>query len=279
MAKLVAKAATDMTAWEDQLTDASEADVADHDDQHFVANSDKHTFVGTGENLSYDSLGGRTVPTGGTIHSLTVSIKHGAQLFAITDASFQADDFTSNAATDDWDSIEQTIFRGNDQLIGSKFSDHLLAFDGNDSMNGRGGDDSLRGGTGKDTLTGGGGEDRFVYHNAGESSGRANHDTITDLNANKDFVAVTFAVTQVESEIHNATVSNANFDSDLATATAGLASHHAVLVEVDNTGPNANHLFLVVNADGTAGYQAGHDLVIDVTGMTGNLTTHSFENI
>lgn len=279
MAKLVAKAATDMTQWEDQLTDASEADVGEHDDSHFIGNSNVHTFTGTGEDLSYDSVFGRTVPTGGTIHSLEVSLKHGAKLFTITNASFQADDFTSNAASDDWDAIEQTIFRGNDTMIGSKFADHLLAFDGNDTMNGKGGDDSLRGGSGQDTLTGGGGEDRFVYHDAGESTGRLGHDSITDFHAAADLISVTFDVTQVEAKVDNVTVTNNHFDADLAAATSGLASHHAVLVEAANSGPYANHLFLVVNVDGTAGYQSGHDLVIDVTGMTGNLTTHSFENI
>ncbi len=97
------------------------------------------------------------------------------------------------------------------------------------------------------------------------SSTRTGHDTITDFNAGQDHVTLTFGVTQVESEIDNIVLTKHGFDADLAAATVGLGVHHAVLVTANNASPYDGHVFLVIDKDGTAGYQAGHDLIIDVT--------------
>lgn len=279
MAKLVAKAATDMDNWENSLDDASEADVAEHNDEHFVANSDVHTFVGTGHDLEYSSLFGRTVPTGGTINSFTVFDKGGPELFSIHHMDEDAEDFSTDAASDDWDAIAERIFGHNDRIIGSDKGDHFLGFDGNDKIMGNAGADTLEGGGGADKLTGGQGADTFGFRSISSSTGRTGHDTITDLHAGTDTIALIFPIEHVDSTIHNADLSKHNFDDDLADVTSGLDSHHAVLVEADNSSPYAGHVFLVLNADGTAGYQAGDDMVIDVTGITGTLTTGTFEEM
>ncbi len=72
-------------------------------------------------------------------------------------------------------------------------------------------------------------------------------------------------------------LSTATFDSDLASDVGAgqMAAHHAVLFTAD-AGTLSGHTFLVVDENGTAGYQAGADLVIDVTGATGTLTTANF---
>jgi len=51
------------------------------------------------------------------------------------------------------------IFKGNDQLNGSRGGDTLVAFAGSDVVSGRGGDDVLFGARGNDWLTGGSGDD------------------------------------------------------------------------------------------------------------------------
>ena len=43
-----------------------------------------------------------------------------------------------------------------------------------------------------------------------------------------------------------------------------------------DSGTLSGHTFLVVDVNGTAGYQSGSDYVIDVTGYTGTISTASF---
>ncbi|MGH6871065.1 MAG: beta strand repeat-containing protein, partial [Rhizomicrobium sp.] len=73
-------------------------------------------------------------------------------------------------------------------------------------------------------------------------------------------------------------LTKANFDSDLAAdISAGkLAGHHAVLF-TPSSGDYGSGTFLIVDENGTPGYQAGADLVIEVigSGYTG-LTTSTF---
>ncbi len=71
----------------------------------------------------------------------------------------------------------------------------------------------------------------------------------------------------------------ATFDSDLAAAITGaqLGAHDAVLFD-PNHGDLHHHIYLIVDMNGVAGYQAGQDLVLDVTNSTnlGSLTAGNF---
>lgn len=49
----------------------------------------------------------------------------------------------------------------------------------------------------------------------------------------------------------------------------------AVLFTPDS-GTLSGHTFLIVDINGTAGYQASADLVADITGYTGTITTGDF---
>jgi hypothetical protein len=70
----------------------------------------------------------------------------------------------------------------------------------------------------------------------------------------------------------------ANFDANLTAALSGhlLAGH--VELFTASTGSLAGHTYLVVDANGVAGYQAGQDYVIELTSAThlGQLTTTAF---
>jgi hypothetical protein len=142
---------------------------------------------------------------------------------------------------------------------------------------------------GRATITGGGGADlfvaasakleRFVYAAVSDSTS-TEHDTITHADfANERFIThfVGASVSGVDTAVTAGTLSTATFDSDLASAVGAgqMGAHHAVLFTA-NAGTLSGHTFLVVDENGTAGYQASADLVIDVTGATGTLSTLNF---
>ncbi|HTQ15407.1 MAG TPA: bluetail domain-containing putative surface protein [Rhizomicrobium sp.] len=141
-----------------------------------------------------------------------------------------------------------------------------------------------QGGGGADTFTVGallnGHTYTFVYAAASDSTS-VNYDTISgSLNFSGHAVfevsGAGGAVTGVDAGAAG-TLSTASFDSDLASAVGAgqMAAHHAMLFTA-NAGTLSGHTFLVIDENGTAGYQAGADLVIDVTGATGTLTAGDF---
>jgi methionine-rich copper-binding protein CopC len=138
-------------------------------------------------------------------------------------------------------------------LTGNGFSNTLIGGTGNDVITGLGR---------RDTLTGGGGADTFVYTAVSDSTSRG-YDTITDFNASADLIDLWFQVTGVDTAITSGSLSPFTIDSDLASAVgaAKLASHHAVLF-TPNAGTLSGKTFLIVEANGVAGYQANADLVI-----------------
>jgi len=145
-----------------------------------------------------------------------------------------------------------------------------------------GGADMVRGGGGGDLIeasTGAGDSATFVYFAVSESTSTG-FDTITGLNFDTDVFEIASAATLpsgVDAEVVGGTLTSGNFDADLATAVGAgqLAANHLVLFAPD-AGTFAGSTFLVVDANGSAGYQASADLVFDVTGFTGTLDTSDF---
>jgi len=85
------------------------------------------------------------------------------------------------------------------------------------------------------------------------------------------------AVTNIDPAVTTGSLSTATFNSDLAAAIG--ASHllaHAAVLFTPSGGTLAGHTFLIADTVGMAGYQANHDLVADVTGAKGPLTTGNF---
>jgi VCBS repeat-containing protein len=159
---------------------------------------------------------------------------------------------------------------------------------GHDTLLGGGGNDIFRVGTGNDTINGGGGadlikagigDDTFVYAAPSDSTS-TNYDTIQGFDAlNDHFQLLGYPVLAINAEVTHGVLNAATFDADLATAIGSgqLGAHDAVLYD-PNHGDLHGHLFLVVDLNGVAGYQAGQDLVIDITGAAniGSLTTGNF---
>jgi len=85
------------------------------------------------------------------------------------------------------------------------------------------------------------------------------------------------AVTGINTAVTSGTLSNASFNTDLAAdlGSTKLSADHAVLFTA-SAGQLIGDRFLVVDLNGTAGYQANSDLVIRLTGARGTLTTANF---
>ncbi|HEV2562729.1 MAG TPA: bluetail domain-containing putative surface protein, partial [Rhizomicrobium sp.] len=146
---------------------------------------------------------------------------------------------------------------------------------GNDVLTGGAGNDIITGGAGADTLTGNGGADHFVYNVVSDSTSTG-YDTISGMNFSADRIDVTFSVTGIDTAVTSGALSTSSFDSNLSTALSGhLNADHAILF-TPNSGTLSGQTFLIVDANGMAGYQAGQDLVIHLTGQTGTLATTDF---
>ncbi|MGH6872936.1 MAG: bluetail domain-containing putative surface protein [Rhizomicrobium sp.] len=121
--------------------------------------------------------------------------------------------------------------------------------------------------------------DTFIYTAVADSTG-PKYDVITGVKFDNDRFDVHQAggsVVGVDSAVTAGTLSTAGFDTNLAAAVgAGQMAAHTALLFTPNAGTLSGHTFLIVDENGTAGYQAGADLVIDVTGATGTLITGHF---
>ena len=157
----------------------------------------------------------------------------------------------------------------------------LVGGTGHDHLRGGSKSDGIGGGGGADFLRGRGGDDNYFYDTVSDSTSR-HFDTIYGFNAASDrerLVLSDDSITGIDAKITHGSLSGASFDSDLATAAnaARLLAHHAVLFTPD-AGTFSGQRFMVVDANGQAGYQAGADYVIRLQSAThlGQLSTNSF---
>lgn len=148
-----------------------------------------------------------------------------------------------------------------DIIHGGGGANTLSGMDGNDKLSGGSKADTLDGGAGVDRLTGKGGADTYVYGGASDSTGPA-FDTVIGFDADDDkFDAGT--VNAIDTAIATGTLSRQTFNADLSAVVddAHLAANDAVLFTPD-AGGMEGRTFLIVDLNGTAGYQAGEDLVV-----------------
>ena len=150
----------------------------------------------------------------------------------------------------------------NDTLMGDSGANRIAGNDGNDVIVGAGGGDRLIGGRGADDIDGGGGNDVFVYGTATDSTS-THYDTVRHADFAGDKWDITGNVTGIDATITHGKLTTAHFDANLAAAAdaAHLGAHHAVIF-TPNSGTLAGKTFLIVDLNGTAGYQGGDDLVV-----------------
>lgn len=188
-----------------------------------------------------------------------------------------SDDFVASGGSL---TIDATALGEDEHIIfdGSAETDGRFVFMGGDSSDtflGGAGDDWIWGAGGADGLSGGGGADRFIYRGAGESTG-ADYDTIGDFNPASDRIDLHVDVRGFATTVSSGALSRDSFDADLGALLGGLGTNQAAWVAPDS-GDLAGTIFLVIDANGQAGYQAGEDYVIaiggspleDLTGHTG----------
>jgi hypothetical protein len=150
---------------------------------------------------------------------------------------------------------------------GGKAADSFVANAVGNTLIGGRGNDTFRAGAGSDVMNGGKGNDTFVYDGAANSTGAA-FDTVVGFDFNNvdhfDFAA---DISVIDAAVNSGALSDASFDADLAAAITGaqLAAGHALLF-TPNAGDHSGDLFLVADVNGVAGYQAGADLVMLLTG-------------
>lgn len=165
----------------------------------------------------------------------------------------------------------------NFELHGGSAADHFTTIGGTDTLDGEGGNDVLsagggndflEGGLGADRLLGGAGHDRFAYYDVAESTG-THHDRIAGFDADQDRFQLPYRITGVDHALHGAKLSQSSFDHDLqhAIGAGKLGADHAVLF-TPGSGSLKGEVFLVIDANGHAGYQAGQDFVIELDNAT-----------
>ena len=173
------------------------------------------------------------------------------------------------------ESLSDVVLRGGaggDTLIAGGGDDELVAHEGADSLVGGDGDDTINGAIGRDTISGGEGTDRlrggtspttFIFTGVSESTG-AGRDWLDVIKPLKDIFDLDVAVTGVDARVNAGTLSEGTFDANLAAAIGAgqLAAGHAVVYH-PNAGDLSGGFFLVVDANGIAGYQAGLDYVME----------------
>lgn len=143
---------------------------------------------------------------------------------------------------------------------------HFVGGYGEDVLIGAKGGDLFTGSHGADIMTGNGGLDVYRYTGVEDSTGK-NYDTITDFDARDDYVRTEFPplhqLHEVDPAVAGGKLSLSTFDRNLHRDIGAdqLAAYHAVLF-TPSSGSLAGELFLVVDCDGVAGYQAEQDLVI-----------------
>ncbi len=139
-------------------------------------------------------------------------------------------------------------------------TDHAI-FDG--SAETGGGHFKFISGEGSDTFAGGNAFDTFVYDTGLTLSG-ATRDIIKGFDSSND--TVQFAAIDTENAaVNQGTVNAASIDTDIAhILTSAKLSANSFVLLTPQSGNLQGHVFLVVDGNGTAGYQAGSDLVIEL---------------
>jgi Ca2+-binding RTX toxin-like protein len=166
------------------------------------------------------------------------------------------------------DASHSLYFNGSAESSGAF---NILAGAGNDTLIGGRGNDVFNGGGGADVMTSGGGADQFYYTYVSDSTS-TNHDTIHGFNAVGDsFVMVgSMALPNaIDAAVTTGKLTSAAFDTNLSQAVGASQLHpHDAVLFTPTLGNLAGHTFLVIDENGVAGYQAGQDLVVDITGAT-----------
>jgi Ca2+-binding RTX toxin-like protein len=139
----------------------------------------------------------------------------------------------------------------------------LLGGNGDDVLIGGACADFLYGNLGADRLTGGGGADIFHYRTAPESTGSA-FDSLVGFDCREDRIDLPVDLAGFSNVVMGGRLSAATMETDLDAALDGLLGAGEAALFTPNAGDMAGRIFVVVDMDGVAGYDAGNDLLIEL---------------
>ncbi|MBR8831846.1 MAG: hypothetical protein N5P05_002171 [Chroococcopsis gigantea SAG 12.99] len=215
---------------------------------------------GGGNDLIDGGVGADSLDGGGGIDTLAYDTST-----AGVNVNLSTNTATGGSATGD-------VIANFENITGSGFNDSLTGNTAANALVGGNGNDTLTGGAGGDSLTGGAGQDRFVYTTLSDSL-LAGVDTITDFNATAG------------NDLFRVAVARSTFtNAGTATGTTLSAAISAVLNNTNFTANSAaqlsynSRIYVAIN-DGTAGFSASTDGVVDVTGLTGTLALANFVTV
>jgi Ca2+-binding RTX toxin-like protein len=194
------------------------------------------------------------------------AIAGGSAALFVTNSGTISGDIKFGASTDQYDGRNGVVDGrvsgndGDDTLLGGGGSETFFGGNGTDILRGGAGDDLIYGGFGNDYLWGGAGDDTFKF-NRGDSHGKT-HDILYRFNADEDHILM--AAQAIDKKVTTGILSDKQFDAKLSAAVGAheLKAHHAVLF-TPSGGTLADHTFLVIDTNGTAGYQST-DTVIEL---------------
>jgi len=158
-------------------------------------------------------------------------------------------------------STETLTFDGSAETDGSF---RVFGGAGNDSIRGSQGADILSGGGGGDYLKGGAGADTYLYRSVADSTGTS-YDRIDGLDIDADKLDLPGSHDAYQA-LAGGALNAGSFNSDLAAAMSGVLDPAEAMFFSPDAGDLAGKMFLIVDQNGVAGYQAGEDFVIDITG-------------
>jgi hypothetical protein len=269
----------DMTAWD--FTSLQTGEIVEATDTSCTIRAGDETYVLTGEDFVYEATVTGLKLDGGTITRIEYTSDPAASTnhydYSISRFEMDVDVFNEFVAGNDVKGFQKAVFSEDDLMWGGTGSDTLTGLSGHDLMIGGTGDDALyggkdadllAGGAGRDWLAGGQGTDAFAYRFAFHSGGGV-YDTVDKFNTRADLFVVPDEVEAIDAAVEAGYAESANVDPELEGALDAdhLGAHHAAVASVwVPLGPMFPafrlEVFLVVDVNGDAGYQAGEDLAI-----------------
>ena len=254
--------------------DLSPGLIVDLSNREIVADGTRFLDLGGGAGDALVLAGPLTTPSGlpaGLVGLETVVVRPGASYWLSA-----TDDHVAPGATLEVNAMglgagDAIAFDGSAESNGRYL---FLGSEGGDAFVGGAGQDLIFGHGGGDVLAGGGGADRFGYADAAESSG-LDFDVLFDFEPGGDRIDLPVTVTGFDPAIETGSLSEASFDADLGAALGGLGAGRAIFFRPDG-GDLAGVIFLIVDANGEEGYQAGEDFVFALpSNDLPDLSTHT----
>jgi hypothetical protein len=215
-----------------------------------------NTLILNGDYSAGLTFGANTIAN---IQTITLDAGHGYNLTLNANNIVTGETLTVNASA--LGSSDSFTFNGSNVTTGTLL---MKCGAGSESLIGGAGTNEFQSGLGGDTFNAGVHRNIFIYGSVQDSTSTT-FDQIIHYNSNADVFKLGFVPSAINTAITSGTLDTSNFDNELAAAvnSSTLGPHDAVLF-TPSSGNLAGQTFLIVDANGQAGYQAGKDFVIDL---------------